>query len=60
MTLDKAIELLKIASEGWPVGDNEDYYNALDLSIEALKRVQHLRQFWGKDLNTILPGETKE
>jgi hypothetical protein len=61
MTIDKAIELLKIASEGWPVGDDmEDYYKALDMGIEALRRVREARKKAYFTTRSLLPGETKE
>ena len=40
MRIDKAIELLDTAKEGRPLGDVEEYYLALELGIEALKRVE--------------------
>jgi len=59
MTLDKAIELLKTASEGWPTRDNEDYYKALDLGIEALKSIKGLREQFPQIIIFALPGETE-
>jgi len=64
MTLDKAIELLKTASEGWPMRDNEDYYKALDLGIEALIRLKEQRHrpnyLPPMGPHALLLGETKE
>jgi len=44
MNVDKAIELLKVASQGWPFGNNEDYYKALDMGRAALMRVKSQRR----------------
>lgn len=59
MKIGKAIELLDVAKEGWPFND-EEYYKALKLGIEALKVIQKLRpgsSYWRE---MRLPGETKE
>ena len=58
MTLDKAIELLNIAKEGFPVGDVEDYYIALELGIEALRQVKESRFDPSTWEPKLLPGET--
>ena len=60
MTLDKAIEILSQWDKGTDPLYLPDLPDALKLGIEALKRVKHLRNFWGKDLNLKLPGETKD
>lgn len=60
MTLAKAIELLKIASHGWPVGNNEDYYAALDLGFEALKDIGHCKIVGILPPDYLLSGETEE
>ncbi len=44
MKLDKAIELLKVASQGWPFDNNEDYYKALEMGRAALMRVKSQRR----------------
>ena len=60
MKLDKAIELLNTAKEGWPVADVEKYYKALELGFEALK----FKHEW--DMGRVfpdtyhLPGESPE
>jgi len=60
MKIEKAIELLETAKEGWPMGDNsEDYYKALELGIEALKQVKEARFDPGSWTPQTLPGETK-
>lgn len=62
MKLDKAIELLEIATKGWPVSnsDSEDYYKALELGIEALKHLAYLDSRLPPETRPLLPGETKE
>ena len=60
MKMEKAVEILNdLLGEG-PQFPPDDRREAVRLSIEALKRIKHLRSFWGKDLNLKLPGETKE
>jgi len=44
MKIDRAIKLLNIAKEGWPANNAEKYYKALELGIEALKRIQKNRE----------------
>jgi len=60
MTLQEAIEINKDRRAILLLHIDEVGAEANQLGIEALKRVQHLRQFWGKDLNLKLPGETAE
>ena len=60
MTADQAIELLKIKVLDWSTSNDKDYYKALDLSIEALKREQNHLQLIGPQWEGLLPGETKE
>ena len=60
MTLEKAIEILTDILRCVKPDDPPDEHDAIKLGIEALERVAHLRNFWGKDLNLKLPGETKE
>jgi len=60
MTIDEAIKLLEVAKEGWPLIDQEKYYTALELGIEALKRIK-LRRDQGKGYEPkLLLGETEE
>lgn len=59
MTLEEAIDLLTTASLGWPQGDNtEKYYTALELSIEALKRIKDQRNRSRMYRRYLLPAET--
>lgn len=60
MDIEKAIELLKIASMGWPAGGENinDYYTALQLGIEALQRIKRQRQMSVRARRYLLPAET--
>lgn len=60
MKLSKAVELGEIAKEGFPVGDAEEYYKAMELLIEAGKEVKEARLMGNILPHTLLPGETKE
>uniref|UniRef100_A0A6M3XWA1 Uncharacterized protein n=1 Tax=viral metagenome TaxID=1070528 RepID=A0A6M3XWA1_9ZZZZ len=60
MTIDKAIELLDTAKEGFPVKDDEEYYKAMELGIEALKRLEEGRKRGYDYFGHLLPGETEE
>ncbi len=58
MKLEKAIEILE-EDKNWDYeGVSEDLENALQLGIEALKRVKSIRIGGKPDKYTILPGET--
>ena len=61
MKLERAIELNNISKEGFPVGDDvEDYYLAIKLGIEALKRLKLEKDEIPDSLWNYLPGETKD
>jgi HD superfamily phosphodiesterase len=60
MTIDQALDLLTTAKEGWPLNDNERYYQALELGIEALSRYKALRKHHFTGTAALLPGETEE
>ena len=62
ITVKRAIELLNIAKEGFPVNDAEEYYKAMELGIEALKRIKEYRDDHENITCTwrTLPGETRE
>lgn len=61
MKLETAIERLETAKEGWPGGDDaEEYYMAMELGSEALKRLIAWRNDNDEDLLWDLPGETEE
>ena len=59
MTIDKAIELLNTAKEGWPVNNTEPYFKAMELGIEALELVGQIHIADGVLSGHLLPGETK-
>ena len=58
MTIDKAIEILVDYHERLPRGFNDDYIDALKLSIEALKAWQHIREGDNQPELWELPSET--
>lgn len=60
MKLEKAIELLIIAIEGFPCNDTEKYYKAMELGIEALKGIQNCRHYPECLFIDLLPGETED
>jgi len=59
MIIDEAIERLETAKEGWPVSAGEKYYQALELGLEALKRVKGNRLYPQPTVYPLLPGETE-
>jgi len=60
MTLKEAIEVLRDIVTYVKPGDPPEEHDALKLGIEALKRIQHLRGYSMTQVDTKLPGETKE
>ena len=60
MTIDEAIKVLQKLHRELDIPERVKEKEATNLGIEALKRVQHLRGLWGKDLNLKLPRETKD
>lgn len=60
MTIDKAIEILQDYHDRLPRGVNDDYIDANQLGIEALKQVQFIRGLPTYYYCAKLPGETKE
>lgn len=60
MTLDEAIEIKQLALDTGVVDDKEDFLIADQMSIEAMKRHQHLRARGWEVLQHLLPGETKD
>jgi hypothetical protein len=60
MTIDKAIQILRLAEVGAYSGPKSDLASAIKLGIDALKRCRVLAQeskLWALQ---PLPGETKE
>lgn len=60
MKLEKAIEILTKWKEPESVDAEEELAKAVKLGIEALKRLQMLRGYSMTQVDTRLPGETKE
>lgn len=60
MTLDEAIEILNLSKEPDFEGDSNDFYKALQLGLEALKRINAERRNNASLYNYELDGETKE
>ena len=60
MNIEKAIEILYLSKEPEFEGDSNDFYEAIQLGIEALKRVQRTRPGYLYAKATRLPGETEE
>ena len=60
MTLGKAIEILTLIANQWANNYDDDDLHALNLGIEALKRIQEYRDGGIIITTYLLPGETKE
>ena len=60
MKLDKGIEDLTVESEVAMRTGRRNLYNALQLGIEALKRIQQNRHYALPQTLSLLPGETEE
>jgi len=60
MKLEKAIEIQENYLKGNLRHCYPERYDALNLLIEAGKRLQDRRLNWGGIDNTLLPGETTE
>lgn len=60
MTVDKAVELLKAVPPTIFSKFDSDYYDAVQLGIEALRRTKKEREIKGGLYNYLLPGETEE
>jgi len=60
MTLKEAILTLSLAAERHAWTSSPDFYDALKLGIEALKRVKELREWHLAVAGRILPGEDEE
>ena len=60
MKLERAIEILTMFDENrWP-GPAKDFDDALNLLIEAAKRIGFLRELAYHQTLQLLPGETME
>ncbi|MBA7687584.1 hypothetical protein ES703_96048 [subsurface metagenome] len=60
MKLEKAIELLKDLGEGVSLPDMQEYQDAIQMGIEALKHIYELRHHHNVLSDYLLPGETKK
>jgi len=60
MTIDKAIEILSIATGEREFVTDYDYFDAQKLGLAALIRFKVRRLGGHLRLGTLLPGETKE
>ena len=60
MKIDKAIETNREHAKEHDKNVNQDYFRALNLGIEALKRLQQLRLSKITWFRGPLPGETEE
>ncbi len=59
MTIDKAIEYLNSLHQTDCCKEVPDYDEAVQLGIEALKEIQHLRKIGAFCYQNPLPGETE-
>ena len=60
MKIDKAIKILDVHQEMLRLEDLPDLYNALQLGIEALKRLKEHREEHIDITFRALPGETED
>ena len=60
MNIDKAIKVLDTHPILLETAEDHDYFDALKLGIEALKREQERRIFLPSYSSNRLPGETEE
>ena len=60
MNIEKAIEILYLSKEPEFEGDSNDFYEAIQLGIEALKSVKQDRVLRLEGRLHPLPGETEE
>ena len=58
MKLEKAIEILTIWHAGGFATRIDDMNLAIQLGIEALKRLDHCRRWTSSTWGSLLPGET--
>jgi len=60
MNIQKAIEILTDCTQGALLGISEDTKDALQLGIEAMKRLRVIRGYPHNQWKQLLPGETTE
>ena len=59
MTRAEAIKVLENDIRVAEINDHPYEVRALQLGIEALKRIERLRDYYGGSANELLPGETE-
>ena len=59
MKLDKAIEVLSLAAYGHALTTGPEFYDALKVGLEAVKRIMYDRSHTLQAYQ-LLPGETTE
>jgi len=60
MKIDVAISYLIMMEEGWPISYCEEYFQSLQLGIEALRVIPRAREGDYASFKLPLPGETEE
>jgi len=60
MTIDEAIRIIQENAAWLDIESSKGYFQALQLGIEALKRVKWQRENYQKTSYRLLPGETEE
>ena len=60
MTIDQAIDTLILFKQGMNAPDECDTYDAINLSIEALKELKLHRKFMHNSEFMLMAGETTE
>ena len=60
MTIDEALEILRVRTAGKPLIGKHEVYGAIQLGIEALKVVKGYREIQPVSYPKLLPGETEE
>lgn len=60
MNIDKATQVLKLYAKGVPKHNRTDFEDALELSIDALKKIKSWRDLVPNPNATLLKGETTD
>ena len=60
MTIDEAIRIIQENAAWLDIESSKGYFQALQLGIEALKRIKYQREIWMPTAIALLPGETEE
>lgn len=60
MTINEAILILQVRTQSRPLIGNHEVYGAIQLGIEALKRIKDERHLLGSYSKRLLPGETEK